>query len=126
MASKISSAAKSVALSLVRGVRKEDRPVIFYADREVTREWRGYGGWKESVTWTFRSDEDSLDAQMLAYGNVPHVLIDAKTGTYELCCAETTEKGSTSNGIDEQEREATEGQVLPTLRSGVRIADARR
>jgi hypothetical protein len=63
MATKISKAAKSAALALVRGVDEEDRPAIFYVDRHVTTEWQGYAGYVEVVSHTLRTDDDALAMQ---------------------------------------------------------------
>ena len=80
MATTISSAAKSAALALVRGVDVEDRPAIFYVDRHVTTEWLGFAGYVEVVSHTFRTDDDAIGTQMYALFRQRYALIDAATG----------------------------------------------
>jgi|TARA_Y100000034_G_C6807199_1_gene362527 hypothetical protein len=93
MATKISSAAKSAALALVRGVDEVDRPAIFYVDRHVEREWQGFAGYVEVVSHTLRTDDDSLAMQMMAYLREKYVLIDAATGYVDVVDPREVEHG---------------------------------
>ena len=80
MTTPISRAAKSAALEQVRGIHEEDRPAIFYVDRHVVTEWKGYAGYVEVVSHTLRNDDDALAMQIVAHLREPYVLIDAATG----------------------------------------------